>query len=255
MLELQHSITVAQLNNVLRGHIITLRNRDNHLQQLTAVAANAASSSVSGYGKKKASTSKTTPLGKPSTNTRSTVCDHCGFCSHATICCCTKQIDDLRKEIEELKSGNKSHPRQRTAKAAAQISEVDSDSSVEEVAKTTSKASKIRFSRSAKSCVHVTINDSEVYNMDSGTTDNLVKSADSVDNAVKIPSTFIHLADDSSINATSVGVIKIGIDLSPTQGLIFPMLTENLLSVGQLADNNILTLFGKNKVDFFLRTG
>lgn len=90
-----------------------------------------------------------------------------------------------------------------------------------------------------------------MYNVDSGTTNTLVCSTTSVEKPSTIAPTSIHLADDSLINATSIGTVKTHLNLPPIQGLVVPTLTENLLSVGQLADNGVFTLFGKNKVEFF----
>lgn len=72
-----------------------------------------------------------------------------------------------------------------------------------------------------------------------------------MDDVTQIPPTPIHLADDSSIDATSKGTVKNNRDMPPIKGLVVPTLTENLLSAGQLADNGVVTLFSKSKVEFF----
>lgn len=149
-LELQKSVTVAQLNNVLCGHIIKLKNRDCHLQQPASVAANAAVSNSSNHltmrNKPSNARSQSSSKSAPTAGSSSSSCGHCGFRGHSIERCRTKQLNDLRKEIEDLKTTSKRNPRHRAAKATAPASDSESGSSVEEVKRTSSKAAKIRFS-------------------------------------------------------------------------------------------------------------
>lgn len=132
-LELQHLFTVAQLNNVLRGHIVKLKNCDSHLQQSTSVTTSLAASNTYGSSSKKAKpgtmprfSSRTPPTAGESPSS----CDHCGFWGHLVNRCWTKQIDELRKEIDHLNINNKGKNHHCTAKATAPGSDSDTEDSV-----------------------------------------------------------------------------------------------------------------------------
>lgn len=61
----------------------------------------------------------------------------------------------------------------------------------------------------------------------------------------------ICMADDTAINAVAVGPIKPPISIPPIPGLVFNGLAKDLLSIGQLADHGVTSVFGKEKVEFF----
>lgn len=111
-------------------------------------------------------------------------------------------------------------------------------------------SSRVKFSRSAKSFTYAS-SDHVTYNADTGCTDTLVMSHDSVKASSPIPPTPIYMADDNSIKATAIGPIQPPITLPPVPGLVALGLAENLLSIGQLADNGVTSIFTKNKVKFF----
>lgn len=66
-----------------------------------------------------------------------------------------------------------------------------------------------------------------------------------------ISSTTICMADDTTIKATSIGPIKCPIPLASVPGLLVPGLAENLLSISQLADQRVVSVFNKDKVEFY----
>lgn len=59
------------------------------------------------------------------------------------------------------------------------------------------------------------------------------------------------MVDDSSIKATAAGLIRPPIAIPAITGLVVPGWAENLLSIGQLSDNGVVSVFGKNNVEFY----
>lgn len=109
-LELQASVTPAELTKVLRGHIIKLKNCETSSLTKSLAAM---------------STTAPTKKGKSACRPRPE-CDYCNRHGHSSTIYHQKQMDDQRKEIDALKKTIKS------AKVA-HISESNCDSSVAEV--------------------------------------------------------------------------------------------------------------------------
>lgn len=82
----------------------------------------------------------------------------------------------------------------------------------------------------------------------------MVTSGDSLESSTPINPTPIYMADNSSIKATAVGPILPPIPLPSIPGLVVPGLAKNLLSIGQLADHSVTSVFTKDKVEFFKDT-
>lgn len=59
------------------------------------------------------------------------------------------------------------------------------------------------------------------------------------------------MADDSSIEASEIGPILPPIAIPSVPGLVVLGLAENLLSIGQLANHGVTSVFTNDKVDFF----
>lgn len=59
------------------------------------------------------------------------------------------------------------------------------------------------------------------------------------------------MADESIIKADAVGPMKLPIQLPSMPGLVVPGLAKNLLSIGQLADHGVTSVFSKDKVKFY----
>lgn len=235
-LELQSVVTPAELKKVLRGHFIKIKNRETTTQS----SASAALSATSLAKKPKAAYPP-----RPE-------CDYCNRRGHSSKVCHQKQMDDQRKEIDALKQLLKSSKLTKSAKVA-HLSESDSDSSVTDVksSRAASSSQAVRFSRKASSNHNSDHSSQLVYNADTGCTDTLVTSSASLQSSRTIPAIPIYMADDTTIDATAVGPIKTPISLTPIPGLVVPGLAENLLSIGQLADHGVTSVFGKDKVKFY----
>lgn len=54
------------------------------------------------------------------------------------------------------------------------------------------------------------------------------------------------MADNTVINATAMGPIRPPIPIPSVPGLVVPGLAENLLSIGQLADHGVTSVFTKD---------
>lgn len=236
-LELQATITPAELKRVLRGHVVKLKNREPSSSAQSSTSLSATTSSK-----------KTRNQNIPRQD-----CTYCQRKGHSADVCHRKQMDDQRKEIDALKKSIKNSSAAKSAKIA-QLSESDTDDSLEDIpsAKTaTSSSRRIKFSRMAATKATSTSVDALVYNADTGCTDTLVKDSSSLKSTSAITPTPIFMADDSSILAEAKGPIKLPIPLPAVTGLVVPGLAENLLSIGQLADDGITSIFSKDKVEFY----
>lgn len=236
-LELQPSITPVELKKVLRGHSVKLKNRE-------ALTTTSTSTALSVTTQSKRSKSNSQPKAD---------CDYCKRRGHSSDVCHKKQMDDQRKEIESLKNQMKNSKLAKSAKVA-QVTDSDSDDSIMDIssAKATSTSrNRVKFSRMAATNNQSNTLNSLVYNADTGCTDTLVKDASSLLSSKPIPPTSIYLADDTTIKAKAVGPIKLPISLPSVPGLVVPGLAENLLSIGQLADNGVTSIFTKDKVEFY----
>lgn len=161
-------------------------------------------------------------------------------------------MDDHRKEIDALKKSLKLSSQSKSAKVAY-VSESDSDTSVTDVksSRVASTSGTVKYSRKALIHQDTTNAGCLVYNADTGCTDTMVTSTKCLSSSKTISPVPIYLADDTSIKATAVGPIKAPIQLPPIPGLVVEGLAENLLSIGQLADHGVTSVFGKGKVEFF----
>lgn len=90
-----------------------------------------------------------------------------------------------------------------------------------------------------------------IYNADTGCTDTMVKSKASLESSFQISPTPIYMANNTTIKATAIGPIRPPISLPPIPALVLPGLAENLLSVDQLSDNGVTSVFTKDRVQFF----
>lgn len=167
--------------------------------------------------------------------------------------CHQKQMYDQKKEIEALKTMMKNSKLTKSAKIS-QLSDSESEDSLNDVsvAKTTSASSnQIKFSRMAATInEHKSLKDL-VYNADTGCTDSLVRSTSNLQYQKLIPPTSIFLADDSTIKADARGHMKLPISLPSMPGLVAPGLAETLLSIGQLADHGMMSVFTQDKAKFY----
>lgn len=235
-LELQATITPSELKRVLRGHAVKLKNRE-----ATVTSSSSSTAMVATTSAKKSKAPSGPPRGD---------CDYCKRRGHSSDVCHRKQMDDQRKEIDALKLALKSP---KSAKVA-HTSDTASDSSINEEVSTkhpSADKSRIKFSRAAKLSSNNMTAESLVYNADTGCTDSLVKSDASLKSSTPITPTTIYMADDTTIKATSIGPIKCPIPLPSVPGLVVPGLAENLLSIGQLADHGVVSVFDKDKVVFY----
>lgn len=233
-LELQVSITPIELKNVLRGHLTKLKNGE----------ATGTSTSVALLA--------TLPVkkGKSSSNNPRPNCSYSQQKGHQEDSCHRKLLDDQNKEINVLKLSLK-NPRPSKPANVAQLSDSDTDSSDD--SKPAGKhvsTGRVKFSRAARKLAKPS-SDHLSYNADTGCTDTMVTSPASLQTSADISPTPIYLADDSSIHATAAGPIRPPIPIPSIQGLVVPGLAENLLSIGQLADNGVTSVFTKDKVEFF----
>lgn len=104
-LELQHTVTVAQLTNMLRSHLFNLKNRETHTHLSSSVTANSANFSKSNNSSGAKHRGKTPRLKTQSSS--SSTCNHCGFKGHTINTCRTKQFKDLRKYLDDVKASVK----------------------------------------------------------------------------------------------------------------------------------------------------
>lgn len=180
-------------------------------------------------------------------------CLYCKRKGHSSDVCHRKQMDDQRKEIDALKKSMKSSSISKSAKIA-QLSESDSDESLDVVstAKTVSTSSnRIKFSQMAAIDARINSSDALLYNADTGCTDTLVKDHTSLKSSTSIQPTPIYMADNTTILAKAIGPVCLPIPLPAVPGLVVPGLAENLLSIGQLADHGVTSIFSKDKVEFY----
>lgn len=236
-LELQPTVTPAELKSVLRGHITKLKNQE---ATSSTVASTAMSTTVTS---KKSRGGPTVP--RPE-------CDYCKRKGHQSDSCHRKLLDNQQREIDALKHSIKSSKTSKSAKSAY-ISKSDSEGSINGV-KVKAGSAQIKFSRAATKSKINTMNDAFVYNADTGCTVTLVMSSDSLKMTSKISPTPIFLADDLTIEATAIGPIRPPIPIPSIPGLVVPGLAENLLSIGQLADNGVTSIFSKDIVEFYEST-
>lgn len=177
------------------------------------------------------------------------LCDSCGR-HHPGKCQRSKsveksEINQLKYEINKLKKKTR---RANKATRAKDFSSSDSDSSTEDD-KRASKASKIRFAKAASQTSSTT--SGVVFNADSGCTDTMVNSSTLLQNSHSLKHCPIQLANDSVIQATREGDTVLPFGRSTIPGLLVPNLSENLLSIGQLADHDIQSVFTKDGVCFY----
>lgn len=139
-LEVQASVTPAELKKVFRGRIIKLKNWEK-----STPTSSSAALSVTAPTKK----GKHTYPPQPD-------CDYCNLCGHSSTICHPKHMDDQQKEIEALKQSIKSSKHSKSAKFA-HLSESDSDSSVAEVksSKLASSSTTVKLSRKASATKHL----------------------------------------------------------------------------------------------------
>lgn len=139
-------------------------------------------------------------------------------------------MDEQQKEIEALKHSMKRNKSSKSA-CVAQISESDSETSIDEVrsAKTESSLTHVKFLRAASVTVKSNDVDLFTYNADTGCNDTLVKSAKSLKSAHQINPTPIFMADDTTIDASAPGPIKPPIPISSVPGLGVPGLPRTYL--------------------------
>lgn len=238
-LELQAHVTPAELKKVLRGHVVKLKNRDTATPASTSTALSATVPSKKNKNKQGSS--------RPE-------CDYCQYRGHTSEVCHRKMLEDQKREIESLKNNLKSTKTSKSAKVA-QLSDSDTDSSLDEIPnpkkKASSAASRVKFSRAATHQPKSGFTDAFTYNADTGCTDTMVTSTTSLKSSTKIPKTPIYMADDTIINATSIGPIVPPIPIPSIPGLVVPGLAENLLSIGQLADHDVTSVFTKEGVEFY----
>lgn len=236
-IELQATVSPSELKSVLRGHLIKLKNREASSSTLSSSALATSSSS------RKPKHPSSAPRHE---------CNYCKRKGHLADSCHRKLLDDQRKEIDALKQSIKTSKSSKSAKVA-QLSDSDTDSSIDAIqtSKKTANSSCIRFSRLAKQTQVRHSSDDFIYNADTGCTDTLVKNGASLGSSSKIEPTPIYMADDTSIDAIAAGPIKPPIPIPAITGLVVPGLAENLLSIGQLADNGVTSIFKKDTVEFY----
>ena len=163
-------------------------------------------------------------------------------------------MDNQRKEIDALKVMMKNSKLTKSAKIA-QVSDSESEDSLNGASTTktatTLLINRVKFSRMSATKHHHRTYDHLVFNADTGCTNSLVKSGSSLVSHAPISPTSIFMADDSVIKADSAGPMKLPIPLPSMPGLVVPGLAENLLSIGQLADHGVTSVFTKDKVEFY----
>lgn len=171
-LELQATFTPAELKNVLRGHIIKLKNCEASSSTITSTAL---------------STSTSAKKSQNNTSAPRQECDYCKRKGHLSASCHRKLLDDQRREIDALEQSIKGSKYSKSAKVA-QLSDLDSDSSIDEVKKVkkTANSSRVKFAKLAKRMKNTSTTDNFVYNADTGCTDTLVKSSASLESTAKI---------------------------------------------------------------------
>lgn len=240
-LELQLAVTPSELKKVLRGHAIKLKNHDSSHHTLLSTALSTTASS------KKPCTNNNSIQSKPD-------CDYCKRRGHSSDVCHRKQMDNQRKEIDALKAMMKNLKITKSAKVA-HVSDTESDESLHNLssakATTASSLNRIKFSRMDVTKQEHRSPSDQVYNADTGCTDSLINSASNLQSHKTITPTSIFMADDSVIKADAFGPMKLPIALPSMPGLVVPGLAENLLSIGQLANHGVTSVFTKDKVKFY----
>lgn len=115
-LELQSHVSPGELKQVLRGHIVKLKNKESSLSTAPVALSATTSSKKSKYQQ---------PPSRPD-------CDYCKRRGHSGTDCHRKQMDEQRKEIEALKQNIKNVKSSKSARVA-QPSDSESDSPVNEI--------------------------------------------------------------------------------------------------------------------------
>lgn len=241
-LEMQSTITPAQVTNAIKREVVKRKAREDVVAppSASAIAKLAKSSNVS--QNPQPSDKGKSKQDRPSRDK----CPHCNL-FHGTRC--------WRKETEDLKETAKRLERLHTKKSvkSAAVDESD-DSDVEEVPRArVATSSRIRSAKSAEAgnTTYTKYSTSFVLNADSGCTDTMVNDPQALQSIHPVEHCPVRLADDSVVEATRSGIVSLPFGTLPHPGLLVPQLSENLLSIGQLADEGVQSVFTKGGVKFY----
>lgn len=241
---MQSTITPAQVTNAIKREVVKQKTREDIVPPPSASAI-AKSAKLSNASRNPQPSEK----GKSKQDRAARdKCPHCNLFHGAR--CWRKETEDLKDTVKRLEC---LHTKKSVKSAVVEDSE---DSDVEEVLKArAATTSRIRSAKSAAAGNTTSTKNSTsfVLNADSGCTDTMVNNPQALHSIHPVQHCPIRLADDSVVKATRSGIVSLPFGSLPHPGLLVPQLSENLLSIGQLADEGVQSVFTKSGVKFYKR--
>lgn len=180
------------------------------------------------------------------------VCSHCGKTNHPIDDCRilksklekykVLKAEKAESEMERTKPTKNQIRRSKAAKAkAASASIIDSDSDI---------SINIDSEISTAATIKASAVKSTDWLVDSGTSAIMTPFPETLLNR-KSDETSIHLANGSTVNAVSKGLVSLPFsEFQDIKSLYVPSLSEPLLSVSKVADKNVSTIFDSSTVSF-----